>query len=123
MKKILLGALLLCSTAVMANDKYDMLEDKLEGAYSTLTDGTHTMKVDDIDVDQMGNQVLVKLELESEDNDGAWSKFNKTTYQDIITGMADEVRRDLNTKDKVKVELIFENSKTDKETLLSSGVY
>lgn len=123
MKKILLSALLLCSTAVMANDKYDMLEDKLAGVYSTLTDGTNTMKVDDIDIEQIGNQVLVKLELESKNNDGAWFKFNKTTYQEIITGMADEVRRELNIKDKVKVELIFENCKTSKETLLSSGVY
>lgn len=123
MKKILVGLFLVVSILSVADDKYDYVENKLELKYGVLKDGyKNTLNIDDFDVMVFNGNINVNMEIEAFSGDGGWEKFNKSSYDEIAKEIADDVRKMLNTTDKVEVTLVVDREVGKKE-LLSSEIY
>ncbi len=124
MKKIIACLLLASSSIAFADNAYDVVENKLELKYQTMTDSNNnTMHIDDIDVKSLNGNIYVTLEMEPMMGDGGWSRFNKTSYKKIATQIADEVRMYTQNQGKVEINLVKEDNITDKKTLLDSAFY
>lgn len=123
MKKFFIMALLAISTMIYADkDQFDYVEDKIQLKYVELNDGKHTLKIDDIDVGSFNGKLYVTMEVEAFSGDGGWSKFDKTAYDKIATGIADDIRRMTNTNDKVEISLVLERE-IGKDMLLDEGEF
>ena len=79
MKKQLIGLMLIMSSFAFAGgDKtLDLLEEKIELKHSYITDGTHKLKIDDIDIGVINGTPFVVIETDSLFTDKAWEEFNK----------------------------------------------
>lgn len=124
MKKQLIGLMLIMSSFTFANgDKtLDLLEEKIELKHSFITDGTHKLKIEDIDIGVVNGTPFVVIETESLFTDRAWKEFNKKAYNDVAKDIADEIRAALDTKSEVNISLILDRE-FGKDMVLSEAQY
>ena len=124
MKKQLIGLVLIMSSFAFANgDKtLDLLEEKIELKHSFITDGTHKLKIEDIDIGVVNGIPFVVIETDSLFTDRAWKEFNKKAYNDVAKDIADEIRAALDTKSEVNISLILDRE-FGKDMVLSEAQY
>ncbi|MDU1911694.1 hypothetical protein [Fusobacterium sp.] len=124
MKKQLIGLMLIMSSFAFAGgDKtLDLLEEKIELKHSFITDGTHKLKIEDIDIGIVNGVPFVVIETESLFTDRAWKDFNKKAYNDFAKDIADEIRTALDTKSEVNISLILDRE-FGKDMVLSEAQY
>jgi len=124
MKKQLIGLMLIMSSFAFANgDKtLDLLEEKIELKHSYITDGTHKLKIEDIDIGVVNGIPFVVIETDSLFTDRAWKEFNKKAYNDVAKDIADEIRAALDTKSEVNISLILDRE-FGKDMVLSEAQY
>lgn len=124
MKKQLIGLILIMSSFAFAGgDKtLDLLEEKIELKHSFITDGTHKLKIEDIDIGIVNGVPFVVIETESLFTDRAWKDFNKKAYNDFAKDIADEIRTALDTKSEVNISLILDRE-FGKDMVLSEAQY
>ena len=124
MKKQLIGLMLIMSSFAFAGgDKtLDLLEEKIELKHSFITDGTHKLKIEDIDIGIVNGVPFVVIETESLFTDRAWKDFNKKAYNDFAKDIADEIRAALDTKSEVNISLILDRE-FGKDMVLSEAQY
>ncbi len=124
MKKQLIGLMLIMSSFAFANgDKtLDLLEEKIELKHSFITDGTHKLKIEDIDIGVVNGIPFVVIETDSLFTDRAWKEFNKKAYNDVAKDIADEIRAALDTKSEVNISLILDRE-FGKDMVLSEAQY
>lgn len=124
MKKQLIGLMLIMSSFAFAGgDKtLDLLEEKIELKHSFITDGTHKLKIEDIDIGVVNGIPFVVIETDSLFTDMAWKDFDKKAYNDVAKDIADEIRAALNTKSEVNISLILDRE-FGKDMVLSEAQY
>ncbi|MCI6032259.1 hypothetical protein [Fusobacterium varium] len=124
MKKQLIGLMLIISSFAFAGgDKtFDLLEDQMELKHSYITDGTHKLKINDIDIGVVDGIPFVVIETDSLFTDRAWKEFNKKAYNDVAKDIADEIRAALDTKSEVNISLILDRE-FGKDMVLSEAQY
>lgn len=124
MKKQLIGLMLVMSSFAFAggDNTFDLLEEKMELKHSYITDGTHKLKIDDIDIGVVNGTPFVVIETDSFFTDRAWKEFNKKAYNDVAKDIADEIRAALNTDAEVNISLILDKE-FGKDKVLSEAQY
>ena len=124
MKKQLIGLMLIMSSFAFAGgDKtFDLLEDQIELKHSYITDGTHKLKIDDIDIGVVNGTPFVVIETDSLFTDRAWKEFDKKAYNDVAKDIDDEIRAALDTKSEVNISLILDRE-FGKDMVLSEAQY
>lgn len=124
MKKQLIGLMLIMSSFAFAGgDKtFDLLEEQMELKHSYITDGTHKLKIDDIDIGVVNGTPFVVIETDSLFTDRAWKEFDKKAYNDVAKDIADEIRAALDTKSEVNISLILDRE-FGKDMVLSEAQY
>lgn len=115
--------LIMSSFAFAGGDKtLDLLEEKIELKHSYITDGTHKLKIDDIDIGVVNGTPFVVIETDSLFTDNAWKEFDKKAYNDVAKDIADEIRAALDTKAEVNITLILDKE-FGKDVVLSEAQY
>ena len=124
MKRQLIGLMLIMSSFAFAGgDKtLDLLEEKIELKHSFITDGTHKLKIEDIDIGIVNGIPFVVIETDSLFTDRAWKDFDKKAYNDVAKDIADEIRAALDTKSEVNISLILDRE-FGKDMVLSEAQY
>ena len=123
MKKLLTGLFLITSLIAVADEPFDYVEDKLELKYSIITDAKkNSLNIEEIEVGVFGDKIYTKLEIESFAGDGGWGKFDKASYDQIATKIADDIRGMLNSSEKVEISLILEKE-IGQDELLHNGLF
>ena len=124
MKRQLIGLMLIMSSFAFAGgDKtLDLLEEKIELKHSFITDGTHKLKIDDIDIGVVNGTPFVVIETDSLFTDRVWKDFDKKAYNDVAKDIADEIRAALDTKSEVNISLILDRE-FGKDMVLSEAQY
>ncbi|WP_308009490.1 hypothetical protein [uncultured Fusobacterium sp.] len=124
MKRQLIGLMLIMSSFAFAGgDKtLDLLEEKIELKHSFITDGTHKLKIEDIDIGVVNGIPFVVIETDSLFTDRAWKDFDKKAYNDVAKDIADEIRAALDTKSEVNISLILDRE-FGKDMVLSEAQY
>ena len=124
MKRQLIGLMLIMSSFAFAGgDKtLDLLEEKIELKHSFITDGTHKLKIEDIDIGVVNGIPFVVIETDSLFTDRAWKDFDKKAYNDVAKDIADEIRAALDTKSEVNISLILDKE-FGKDKVLSEAQY
>ena len=124
MKRQLIGLMLIMSSFAFAGgDKtFDLLEDQIELKHSYITDGTHKLKIEDIDIGVVNGIPFVVIETDSLFTDRVWKDFDKKAYNDVAKDIADEIRAALDTKSEVNISLILDRE-FGKDMVLSEAQY
>ncbi|BBA50578.1 hypothetical protein FV113G1_09250 [Fusobacterium varium] len=124
MKRQLIGLMLIMSSFAFAGgDKtLDLLEEKIELKHSFITDGTHKLKIEDIDIGVVNGIPFVVIETDSLFTDRVWKDFDKKAYNDVAKDIADEIRAALDTKSEVNISLILDRE-FGKDMVLSEAQY
>ena len=94
----------------------------MELKHSYITDGTHKLKIDDIDIGVVNGTPFVVIETGSLFTDRARKEFSKKAYNDVAKDIADEIRAALNTDAEVNISLILDKE-FGKDKVLSEAQY
>ncbi len=123
MKKFILTiSAIIATTLVAIAGKFDLIEDQIELKFSTISDANESYTIDEVDVDSFNGAPIIKLEIEGFWGDAGWSHFDKTKYNEYATKLANFVREQLNTKQKVKIMLVLDRT-IGKKLLLEEGAF
>lgn len=119
-----LGMFMMATTVSFADyEPYEYVEDRLELKYPTIKDTKgNTLKIDDIEIGTFNGKIYINMEVESVFGDGGWKKFDKTSYNQIMTNIANEVRELTETTDKIEIILVLDKEVGEDE-LLHTGKY
>lgn len=120
--KIVILLMLIISAFSFADEKFTLFEENMELDHKYITDGTHKLKITDIDIGITDGVPFVILKTESTFNERDWKKFDKKIYNQIAGEVADEVREYLNTDVDVNVILILDKE-LGEDKVLSEAQY
>lgn len=120
--KIVMLLMLVISILSFADEKFTLFEENMELNHEYITDGTHKLKITDIDIGITDGIPFIILKTESTFNERDWKKFDKKIYDQIAEEIAKEIREYLNTDSDVNVILILDRE-VGKDKVLSKAQY
>ncbi|MDU1909610.1 hypothetical protein [Fusobacterium sp.] len=106
----------------MTRDDFKIIEEKIHLKHAYISDGTHKLKIEKINIQVIDNNPSVLLETESIFTDKHWEEFDKDVYKKFAEDIAKDVRDALNSNSKVKITL-FLNKMLGKDKVLLESSY
>lgn len=113
MKKLIILLIISMHSLIFANDKYDILEDRIENNleynFKILNDGKKKLKVKEYDIDISENYVNLKVEVNS-----STKNFN---FDEAFSPIMEEIKKEMKSNPNINIVVEVEKMIGDDEII------